>query len=221
MTKHHSVCEQTLGAVEIVSGPQTITNATLWGSAEFVCVLNNEDAFPGWNIDGTDYLITDLLYGYDFKSISYSNTLIVTSVQREMNNSLYYCYVVTLQERLESERARLIIQFLSNTTSKYPRTYTDVTVLGSSTVLSSDDDIILSTADSYVAPNITYSTEPQLMIQTTYLMYLLETDNSYVNQTSVEPTSTSVNETQFSQPSTDSEVIGKECNISHAWCMIF
>ena len=194
---------------------------------EFVCILNRRDAYPAWNIDGTDYQITDLPFGYDFMSVSYSNVLIVTSVQREMNNSWYYCYVVTLQGRMESERATLIIQLLPNTTSKYPCNYKKVytfvdflfycIAIGSSTVLSSDDIIILSATESYIAPNI-YYTEPQLMIQTSYSVYLIQTKILYVNQTGIQSIGTSIDETQLSQPSTDHEVIGKDY-ILHGACL--
>lgn len=101
----------------IVSGPHSISNASLGSSVRFECVMSSENIYPSWNIDGTDYQITDLPSGYDFMSISYSKVLILNSVQQEMNNSCYYCYVVTLEGRMESERAKLIIQ-LPTTASK-------------------------------------------------------------------------------------------------------
>ena len=86
--------------------------------------------------------------------------------------------------------------------------------IGSST--SSDDIIILSATESYIAPNI--YTEPQLMIQTSYSVYLIQTRNLYVNQTGIQSIGTSIDETQLSQPSTDHEVIGKDY-ILHGACL--
>ncbi|CAI8033942.1 hypothetical protein GBAR_LOCUS19133, partial [Geodia barretti] len=74
-----------LGA-EIISGPQTVSNATLGGTASFECIINSELALPRWNINGIDYTVTRLPAGFQFESDSFSKVLTVSPVQQEMNN---------------------------------------------------------------------------------------------------------------------------------------
>ena len=98
--------------VQINFSPQSISNAPLGGTARFNCILSSETAYPAWNINGKDYLVTDLPLGYmyTFSSDSYSNELIVGPLNMAMNNSCYYCYVINYQgRRQESAQAKLTI----------------------------------------------------------------------------------------------------------------
>ena len=100
------------GVLDITSSPQTVSNATLGSTARFECRLNSVSAYPGWNINGHDYLVSHLPSGYTFVSESYSKILIVNQVQQEMNNTRIYCYIILYNGRVESSRAKLIIQLL-------------------------------------------------------------------------------------------------------------
>ena len=99
----------TAGSVFITSSPQSILNARLGSCVVFECKLNSETVYPSWSINQTDYPITDLPLGHAFKSESYTGQLIVGPLNRRMNNTVYYCYVVTLNGREESAHAHLII----------------------------------------------------------------------------------------------------------------
>ena len=95
--------------MQITGNPQPITDARLGDYGMFNCMLDSESAYPNWNIKGVDYQITHLPKGYAFKSVSYSKELIVGPLREEMNNTVLYCYVLTFKERIESERAELVI----------------------------------------------------------------------------------------------------------------
>lgn len=99
--------------MHITRSPQTISNATLGSTVRFECQINSTSLFPQWNINGRDYIVTDLPLGYEFKSVSYSKVLIVSPVEQAMNNSVYYCFLfVPTPEGLvtvNSSQAMLII----------------------------------------------------------------------------------------------------------------
>ena len=96
--------------MEIVRGPLTVPNATIGGTASFECILNSVSAFPLWNINGVDYVVTLLPPGFDFERTSYSNVLSVSPVQPHMNNTCVYCSLLFINDRrVESSRAKLII----------------------------------------------------------------------------------------------------------------
>lgn len=97
------------GSVFITSSPKSILNARIGSCVVFECKLNSETVYPSWSINGTDYPITDLPLGHAFRSESYTGQLTVGPLNRRMNNTVYYCYVVTLNGREESAQAHLII----------------------------------------------------------------------------------------------------------------
>lgn len=99
----------TAGSVFITSSPKSILNARIGSCVVFECKLNSETVYPSWSINGTDYPITDLPLGHAFRSESYTGQLTVGPLNRRMNNTVYYCYVVTLNGREESAQAHLII----------------------------------------------------------------------------------------------------------------
>ena len=102
-------------AVFIVQDPENVTNATLGSTIRFECVMSRQSFFPGWNINGIDYAVTDLPLGHSFMRESYTMILIVGPLQMAMNNSCYYCYLENFEGREESSRAKLIIiQLLIN-----------------------------------------------------------------------------------------------------------
>ena len=86
-----------------------MSNATVNGSASFECIIDSESALPRWNINGIDYTVTRLPAGFDFESNYFSKVLIVSSVQPEMNNWCFYCFLLFVDGRVESSRAKLII----------------------------------------------------------------------------------------------------------------
>ena len=94
----------------ITSGPETITDAILGGTARFECIVSSTSYNPGWNINGDDYRIAHLPSGFSSESNSYSRVLIVNPVQQEMNNTCVYCYLLFYNNRQESSRAKLIVQ---------------------------------------------------------------------------------------------------------------
>lgn len=97
-------------SVEITSGPRSVTNATVGGNATFECILSSESVSPSWNINGIDYQVTDLPFGYVFRSVSFSKRLIVSSLVEEMNNTSIFCYILTFFGGQESVPAKLIIK---------------------------------------------------------------------------------------------------------------
>ena len=108
------------GILDITSSPQTIPNATVGDTARFECRLNSVSASPGWNINGRDYLVSHLPSSYSFVSDSYSKILIVNQVHQDMNNTCIYCYILRYNGRVESSRAKLIIQpLVSSSISTY------------------------------------------------------------------------------------------------------
>ena len=137
--------------MRIVSGPVSVTNATLGGTARFECMLSNRYSYPAWNIDENDYDVTDLPLGYEFKSEGYSKILIVEPLQQAMNNTCYYCFVETYEGRQESSRAKLI--FL-------PLIYTTATSLSpvSSPVSSAISHLIFSLSSDAVSSSIFHET---------------------------------------------------------------
>ena len=103
------------GNLQIISSPQTVSNATLGSTVRFVCQTSITSVLPGWNINGTDYRVTELPLGYRSESYLTSNVLIVSPVEIAMNNSVYFCFVTSFtsegrQVRIESEPAMIIIR---------------------------------------------------------------------------------------------------------------
>ena len=96
--------------IEIVGDPQTIPNATIGGTASFECIINSETVLPSWNINGIDFSVTELPPGVSFDSNSFSKVLTVSPVTKEMNNSCFYCFLLLINGREESSRAKLIIR---------------------------------------------------------------------------------------------------------------
>ncbi|CAI8033941.1 hypothetical protein GBAR_LOCUS19133, partial [Geodia barretti] len=78
-------------------------------TASFECIINSELALPRWNINGIDYTVTRLPAGFQFESDSFSKVLTVSPVQQEMNNWCFYCFLLFVDDRVESTRAKLII----------------------------------------------------------------------------------------------------------------
>ena len=128
--------------MEIIRGPLNVSNATVGGVANFECILSSESTSPRWNINGIDFTVTNLPTDFHFESNSNSKVLTVNPVRQEMNNSCIYCFLLFIGGRVESTRAKLIIQsptetFSYFTTSKSPsavifrqKTYTlDVSTL--------------------------------------------------------------------------------------------
>ena len=75
---------------------------------------------PRWNINGTDFTVTNLPVGFQFERNSYSKVLTVYSVRQEMNNWCFYCFLLlTSSGRVESTRAKLIIRSPTETSSYY------------------------------------------------------------------------------------------------------
>ena len=99
-----------MAGVEIIRGPETVTNATVGGIAKFVCIINSESDLPWWNIDGYDIDVTNLPPGLQFESNGFSKILTVNPVLQVLNNSCFYCYLLFYDSRIESLRAKLIIQ---------------------------------------------------------------------------------------------------------------
>ena len=114
-----------VGSVQILSGPQSVTNATLGGTVRFECVISSITVLPGWNINGTDYRIADLPSGYRFENVEESKVLIVSPVVMALNNSVYFCYILTYStsqgfHRINSTTATLtIIRHIHHSSSKY------------------------------------------------------------------------------------------------------
>jgi hypothetical protein len=96
-------------SLEITGNPQSVTNATVGGNATFECTLSSESASPSWNINGIDYQVTDLPFGYYFQSVSFSKRLIVNPVLKKMNNTSIFCFILNFNGRQESLPAKLII----------------------------------------------------------------------------------------------------------------
>ena len=89
----------------------------------FECQTSTTSALPGWNINGIDYRVTDLPLGYEFESILNLKVLIVSVGEIAMNNSVYYCFLKSFSTseghvRIESERARIVIQLQPFNTGK-------------------------------------------------------------------------------------------------------
>ena len=106
----HTPSPPLIPGAEIIRGPQTVSNATLGGTASFECIINSELALPRWNINGIDYTVTRLPAGIQFESNSFYKVLTVSSVQQEMNNWCFYCFLLFVNDdRVESTRAKLII----------------------------------------------------------------------------------------------------------------
>ena len=110
---------KTLAGVEIIRGPLNVSNATVGGVANFECILSSESTSPRWNINGIDFTVTNLPTGYDFECNSNSKVLTVNPVRQEMNNSCIYCFLLFIGGRVESTRAKLIIQSPTETSSYF------------------------------------------------------------------------------------------------------
>ena len=110
---------KTLAGVEIIRGPLNVSNATVGGVANFECILSSESTSPRWNINGIDFTVTNLPTGYEFESNSNSKVLTVNPVQQNMNNSCIYCFLLFIGGRVESTRAKLIIQSPTETSSYF------------------------------------------------------------------------------------------------------
>ena len=88
----------------------------------FECIFSGTTQSPSWNIDGENYYISELppKHAYDVPSMS----LIISPVERRMNNSVYYCFFVTYSEAesqfvtISSEHAVLVIQPFIHTMSR-------------------------------------------------------------------------------------------------------
>ena len=75
---------------------------------------------PRWNINGTNFTVTNLPVGFQFERNSYSKVLTVNPVRQEMNNWCFYCFLLlTSSGRVESTRAKLIIRSPTETPSYY------------------------------------------------------------------------------------------------------
>ena len=75
---------------------------------------------PRWNINGTDFTVTNLPVGFNFKRNSYSKVLTVNSVRQEMNNWCFYCFLLLRSSgRVESTRAKLTIRSPTETSSYF------------------------------------------------------------------------------------------------------
>ena len=132
-TCHKEPFPNTLAGVEIIRGPLNAT-AIVGDTASFECILNSTSLFPRWNINGTDFTVTNLPVGFDFESNSYSKVLTVNSVRQEMNNWCFYCFLAFINGRVESTRAKLIIQSPPKTSSYYSMAFT-ATSISPSTVM--------------------------------------------------------------------------------------
>ena len=95
--------------LQITQSPQSRPNATIGDTVVFQCRLNSKSANPGWSINGTDYQITDLPLGYSYKEENYTKSLVVGPLEQQMNNTYFYCYIITFGGRYESSRAYLVI----------------------------------------------------------------------------------------------------------------
>ena len=97
-------------SLQITGSPQSVTNATLDSFVTFECTLSSLLADPAWNINGTDYQVTDLPLGYMYKRENYSKLLIIGPLYLHMNVTSLYCYIFNIEGRQESDRAWLIIK---------------------------------------------------------------------------------------------------------------
>ena len=115
--------------MQITRSPQTVTNATIGGTVTFECGFSGTTQSPSWNIDGKDYYTSELQspHMYDASSMS----LIVSPVEKRLNNSVYYCFFVTYSEEesrfvtISSEHAVLIIPLIIYTTSQQNSYFND------------------------------------------------------------------------------------------------
>ena len=88
----------------------------------FECGFSGTTQSPSWNIDGKDYYTSELQspHMYDASSMS----LIISPVEKRLNNSVYYCFFVTYSEeesrfvRISSDHAVLIIPLIIHTMSQ-------------------------------------------------------------------------------------------------------
>ncbi|CAI8047457.1 hypothetical protein GBAR_LOCUS26223 [Geodia barretti] len=101
----------TVDGLAITRSPQSMRNATIGDIVSFECRLNSKSAHPGWGINGTDYQITDLPLGYSYKEETFTKSLVVGPLVRSMNNTCYYCYIITFGGRYESSRAYLVMEY--------------------------------------------------------------------------------------------------------------
>ena len=101
------------GNIQIIHSPRTVTNATIGGTVTFECGFSGTTESPIWNINGEDYFVSELPppHVYDGSSMS----LIISPVERRMNNSVYYCFFYSeMFVPIFSEHAMLIIQPVIN-----------------------------------------------------------------------------------------------------------
>lgn len=162
-----------LGTVQIVNGPQSILNATLGQTVWFDCILNSEYDDPAWNIDGIDYQTTDLPLGYAFLSSLYSNKLILNSTREEMNNTCYFCYLLTFEGRQESEIAKLTIQpFLYTTPSRYYNAITSMIL--TYYIMPETAQITRHQIETQIYPRISdVPSEPKISLQKTHIIIII------------------------------------------------
>ena len=87
-----AIITSTFGELQsaISKGPLNAT-AIVGDTASFECILSSTSLFPRWNINGTDFTVTNLPVGFDFESNSYSKVLTINPVRQEMNKSLFSC----------------------------------------------------------------------------------------------------------------------------------
>ena len=77
---------------------------------DFKCSAKGAVLPPGWNINGTDYRVTELPLNHKYYPEGY---LEITPISLSLNNSIYYCfylsYIEGSSDRIESKNATLVI----------------------------------------------------------------------------------------------------------------
>lgn len=92
--------------IRITEGPMTIYDAKINTNVSFSCKAEGTEESPSWNINGSNYFITDLPPNYRF----HQGKLKIAIITTKLNGTVLYCfYDIFPSGQIKSQNARLFL----------------------------------------------------------------------------------------------------------------